>query len=714
MSEVEENLNDPAWKPLKSKRQIFEGSETQYQSGSISNLDAKFEIETGIVEQRKSAVIEPKETSIDVSKKAEPNIAAYRASLEAKQLKQLLENNSASSPAVPKKNTSIKKELPPTPKKPVPLTPKNKNLENDLQLSTENLNKLYNDMFQEIESAIESDDNDISIHVKQKPLPKFRPSVPEKPSSGTSSPVPPPKKIAPPATPLKPSTPNSAKSASPLKTVPPPPPAKTPIKKTSPPPLAPESTLQNSTPNGSSSSLAKTLPPPPLPSKSKGNSENSPTSTSSTPIKKTLPPPPLPIENNESSNNSASKSPPTPIKKTSPPPPLPIEADSNQSSENTSPTSANSNSSPSSIIALQKKALMIKNSKKLPPPPPPVENNNNPGDKRESNTQKLASQLSRSLSLNDGSRGKTVSKDVPQTASTLPSTPSANNLPLFPQLPKESSFPKINDNNNIPNLCDVTIHEEQDASAAFNLGSNYQNPIPKRSHSGYGRRNHPISMYGAPTSNPSSHVRARSSSCYHSKGESESEKLPDSLRSFFNDNEINEVSFIEEGNAQDDKKNKENDSISNDKSGNRGFLFNKSIDQETKKQRHQSKLSASEVPDSMKLLFGGFGNVQELDSDSDNDSENDEISIDLPNIVVSHTASTSYSVGSVTIPEDSTEMFPREYGHKIYPSSNKDKNCRNSSIINASIVPEHEPPIPSLDKKPFRGNTLRWVINVNC
>jgi len=36
----EENLNDPAWKPLKSKRQIFEGVEGHSLSSSISNLDA--------------------------------------------------------------------------------------------------------------------------------------------------------------------------------------------------------------------------------------------------------------------------------------------------------------------------------------------------------------------------------------------------------------------------------------------------------------------------------------------------------------------------------------------------------------------------------------------------------------------------------------------------------------------------------------------------
>ncbi len=36
----EVNLDDPAWKPLKSKRQIFEGTETQFQLGSIGNLEA--------------------------------------------------------------------------------------------------------------------------------------------------------------------------------------------------------------------------------------------------------------------------------------------------------------------------------------------------------------------------------------------------------------------------------------------------------------------------------------------------------------------------------------------------------------------------------------------------------------------------------------------------------------------------------------------------
>jgi len=39
-NETEESLNDPAWKPLKSKRQIFEGNDSQYQSGSIANLEA--------------------------------------------------------------------------------------------------------------------------------------------------------------------------------------------------------------------------------------------------------------------------------------------------------------------------------------------------------------------------------------------------------------------------------------------------------------------------------------------------------------------------------------------------------------------------------------------------------------------------------------------------------------------------------------------------
>jgi len=38
--EEEINLDDPAWKPLKSKRQIFEGTDAQFQSGSIANIES--------------------------------------------------------------------------------------------------------------------------------------------------------------------------------------------------------------------------------------------------------------------------------------------------------------------------------------------------------------------------------------------------------------------------------------------------------------------------------------------------------------------------------------------------------------------------------------------------------------------------------------------------------------------------------------------------
>jgi len=37
LSSNEENLNDPAWKPLKSKREIFECA--QNQTGAISNSE---------------------------------------------------------------------------------------------------------------------------------------------------------------------------------------------------------------------------------------------------------------------------------------------------------------------------------------------------------------------------------------------------------------------------------------------------------------------------------------------------------------------------------------------------------------------------------------------------------------------------------------------------------------------------------------------------
>jgi len=139
--EEEINLDDPAWKPLKSKRQIFEGTDAQFQSGSIANIESsknfssisnikKFDIESGIVEQRKSAVIESKETTIE---KTEPNIAAYRASSEAKQLRQLLENNSVTSPTKP----IYKKELPLTPSKKLPPKPiSNKGSDKDIQVST--------------------------------------------------------------------------------------------------------------------------------------------------------------------------------------------------------------------------------------------------------------------------------------------------------------------------------------------------------------------------------------------------------------------------------------------------------------------------------------------------------------------------------------------------------------------------------------------------
>ncbi|KAL6609260.1 hypothetical protein LY90DRAFT_213699 [Neocallimastix californiae] len=120
-NDVEEDLNDPAWKPLKSKRQMFESA--QNSPNPISNTEGRkthtsrvsntkrFQIKSGIVEQRKIAVTETKEITIDPSKKAEPNIEAYSASSEAKHLKQLLElNTSTVSPGIKKTNKSHKRD----------------------------------------------------------------------------------------------------------------------------------------------------------------------------------------------------------------------------------------------------------------------------------------------------------------------------------------------------------------------------------------------------------------------------------------------------------------------------------------------------------------------------------------------------------------------------------------------------------------------------
>jgi len=700
--EEEINLDDPAWKPLKSKRQIFEGTDAQFQSGSIANIESsknfssisnikKFDIESGIVEQRKSAVIESKETTIE---KTEPNIAAYRASSEAKQLRQLLENNSVTSPTKP----IYKKELPLTPSKKLPPKPiSNKGSDKDIQVSTENVNKLYDSMFLEIESAISDSNLELDLQIKPKPLPKSKPpalpakpttptSTSSNPNSATASPVPRKKKLPPPpAVPSKPSTPMYLR-ATPIRPATPPknsdsplPPPKpetapatpvktpvkstaaplppkmesapaTPMKKTSPAPFAPSETTPV---------IKKTLPPPPLPAENDFDDEMA--SSSPVPKKKALPPPPLPDKIDSPADKSASSSPAL-IKKTLPPP-LP--------SENNSPSP--SGQSPSSIIALQKKALMLKNKKKSLPPPPPGQPS--PDDKRSSKTLELASQLSRSLSLNDGKKGSEVK--LPQRNSTTGSMP-----PNF-QIPQVSSTSPSNIKS--PNLCDVAIQEDQDVVISSSP--------PKRNHS---HRNYTNSMYSSKSTNHG-----------HSKYDSEPEKLPDSLRGFFNEKEISEngIMFVVDGADEqvEDKKNTD-DVIS---TGNRGFLFSKSLDQDSKKGHRKSKLA--EVPDSMKLLFGGFGNVQELDSDSESENE-DSIS----NVNV-NSKRLSTSVASTTIPEDSTNVYLRADNEpKLYPSSNKDKNCRNSSIINASIVPSHEPPIPSLDKKPYRGNTLRWVINVNC
>jgi len=698
----EESLNDPAWKPLKSKRQIFEGNDSQYQSGSIANLEIssyssinkKFDIETGIVEQRKSAVIESKETTIE---KTEPNIEAYRASSEAKQLKQLLENNSGKS--------SYKKDLPVPPKKPLPPKPiSNKGSDKDIQINTENVNKLFDNMFQEIESAISDSNLDLDIPIKPKPLPKVKPpALPAKPTtpsssnpnSATESPVPHKKKLPPPpavpskpstpmylrATPIRPSTPPKPETApaTPVKTpvkntaAPLPPKAEsspaTPIKKTTPAPVvpAPDSLIESISP------IKKTLPPPPIATENDFDEDLISLSPSPVPKKKALPPPPIPDKNESPSDNAVSSLPssPMPIKKTSPPPPLP--------SEDESPSTS------SSIMALQRKALILKNKKKSLPPPPPVIQTS-PEDKRQSRTLELASQLSRSLSLNDGKRNDSGGK-LPQRNSTTGS------MPPFLCIPQE---PQSNSNNNkVPNLCDITIQEDQDK---FTSSSN--NNVLKHNHSR--RNNYSNSMYAPNSKQGISNMPTRNRSASHCKYESEPEKLPDSLRGFFNEKEINEngIVFVVDGEEEpvEEKKIPENDNLT---TGNRGFLFSKSIDQDSKKGRRQSKMA--EVPDSMKLLFGGFGNVQELDSDSDSDNDD------------SGSKPLNGPVASSTIPENSTNVYQREdNGPKLYPTSNKDKNSRNSSIINASIVPPNEPPIPPLEKKPFRGNTLRWVINVNC
>ncbi|ORX87513.1 hypothetical protein BCR32DRAFT_264277 [Anaeromyces robustus] len=709
----EENLNDPAWKPLKSKRQIFEGSYGQFPPGSMSNLEGsrsnslsnikKFDIESGIVEQRKIAVIESKDSNIDISKKAEPNIEAYCASSEAKQLKQLLEHNSTSSPSTKKKILN-KKELPVPPKKNIapPPKPLNKLSDNDneIEYTSENVNKLFNNMFQEIESAIEPESPISDDIFKTKLTPKNKP-LPEKPNSASSSPkLPLKKKIPPPAVPSKPTTPivdNSSPKTSKPGT---PTMSNSPkISKLPPPPPVREKPGKSSKPQ----TPVKDTPPPPPPKQSRDEQLLSTQLPPQVPVKKTTPAPPTPKK--------------TPIKKTLPPPPLPVSVPTDQqiNDESSSPTSATTNEnneilSPTSanhtrtsIIALQKKALMLKNKKSLPPPPPPVLNDNN------DNTN----QLSRSLSLNDGSK-RTYNKDF---SPSVPCTPTTN-IPSFLQLPTGS--PKVQPTN-VPNLCDLAIREDQEVITNSNNSDNLPvngtgvggGGLPRRSHS---YRNHAVSMYSSSSNSslpaPSFHSRTRSITYSHGKGESESEKLPDSFRSFFNEQEINEndISFIEENknNPEEKKEKKDNDS-SVEKTNARGFLFNQDI----KKQRHQSKrISTTDVPDSMKLLFGVFGNEQELDSDSDNDNNDSD---GEEEILTHNKNNNSNDVSSTIIPENSCEIYLNEsYTPKLYVSSNKDKNCRNSSIINASIVPPNEPPIPSLDKKPFRGNTLRWVINVNC
>ena len=683
-------------------------------------------------------MIESKETNIE---KTEPNIEAYRASSEAKQLRQLLESNTATLPNAPVRSSSFRNlsqakknaGLPPKPPKPD---------ENGVQVSTENVNKLFNNMFQEIESAIEPDSNDIPV--KPKIAPKMKPSVPSKPNSAQASPVPPKKKLPPPPVHSKPSIPLSAKPATPVKPATPAKPStptkpstpvrpstpnqesstekesfssspvkQSPFKKQAPPPSVPDASSAKESTLTHSTSIKKTTPPPSIPDVS-ANKES--TLTHSTSIKKTLPPPPLPVENSESPVKKTLPPPPLPtednqqpVKKTLPPPPLPID----EENDDTSPT-ADSVTSPTSIMALQKKALMLKNTKKLAPPPPAVPNDSDNNSK--ARTKDLANRLSRSLSLNDGARNNAImnhdmNMNNNSNSKTVPCTPTVSNsssLPPFIQLPNQASNANTQDNYYpVPNLCEVTISEEQDPLMA-SLPSN--NAAPKRNHS---RRNHPVSMYAQPNKsslpNPSSHYRARSSTSYSCKSESES--IPESLRSFFNEQEINENEISFTNGHDDDSKNntKVNEPVVAEKTNNRSFLFSKSNDQESKKlQRHQSRMS--EVPDSMKLLFGGFGNVQELDSDSENESEFDENVNDNANY------NTNNPIASTIIPEDSTDVIQKDdyTPPKIYLGSNKDKNCRNSSIINASIVPPNEPPIPSLDKKPYRGNTLRWVINVNC
>ncbi|ORX43753.1 hypothetical protein BCR36DRAFT_335450 [Piromyces finnis] len=705
----EENIVDPAWKPLKSKRQIFEGVEGQYLSPSISNLDSnkslsnnnkKFEIESGIVEQRKIAVIESKEISNDSIKRTESNIEEIcHASSEAKQLRDLLENNSSTSPNTPVvRSSSFRKEPSVSPKKNISPKPL-KLIDSNIQISSENVNMLYNNIFQEIENVIESDLDDIPL--KPKPVPKIKPAVPSKPNSAAASPVPIKRKLPPPAIPSKPGTPTRPSTPSKTSNL-----------------ARPSTQKQDSSidKESISSSLSpvnqqqidKTTPPSQVPDKP---SIKEAIIIHSTSIKKTLPAPPLPAENNESIKESPQ------VKKASSPSSITIEKEfhntiTNKPNENNNDipltTESPSNTSPTSIISLQKKALMLKNTKKMAPPPPSVQNSIENINKDK--TQNLTNQLSRSLSLEEKTRNnKTKNQEIQNSSKTVPCTPVvSNNAPPFLQLPTQSSISNIQENSSsIPNLCEVKIHEEKDSLMESCLSNNSLSSMNNCS-----RRIHPVSMY-TPSNKislpPSIHYRARSSTNSSYGCEFEAEKLPDSLRCLINEQEINEneISFYSR-NEQDSKKSaKDNEPVVAEKTNNRSFLFSMNMNQESKNKHHQSKIP--EVPDSMRLLFGGFGNIQELDSDSENESEIEEFNND-------NTIHKCNPISSTIILENSANVIQKDSNTtpKIYSGSNKDKNCRNSSIINASIVPPNEPPIPSLDKKPYRGNTLRWVINVNC
>jgi len=720
----EDVLNDPAWKPLKSIREMFESA--QVQPKVISNTDGnkchtnnglkKFEIESGIVEQRKIAVIESKDIVNDVAKKTEPNIEAYSASSEAKHLKQILESNSVGSHSG-KKNLVNKKELP-FPKKGL----SESQSIGGYSSSNENiLANSLNTLCQEIEDVIKSDaflDDKLTN----------KPPIPSKPNSNISSPIVHRKKGQIPPIPPKPSNSTSSLTNK-LVTSPPmkhqtssPTPAipskiKSPILSTENHTSSQSSIngniinsqkvpLKTNSLNNQNISIQKATPAPPAPIQKTTPAPPAPiqktTPAPPTPLQKTTPAPPTPIQ-------KTTPAPPTPIQKTTPAPPIPIQKETSTStlpSKDQINTSANNNDieSSSSIddqplnieIArenIMKKAEILKNKLSLPLTPI-LQNYSNDSNYTCFSPSPIESQQKQQQ--NSLSNHHEISNKLNSTTSSIQN----NNNNISGDIANQNQTQDSITNETYDNTPSQLFHIE---TKSTNI-----------------HRDHAVSMYNyssKPNTGRSMYGKSRSRSSTSCNNSPTRIVVPDSFSSFFSSNDTNVTFVNKDDNNTNDNNNNTNDNNDNDNSNNNNNNNNSSSNNNDD-DNNDSKVE--EKSNKRKSLFQ-ISNKKGYFYDNKQEKKQNRVSnfdaMNLFNIQSNEDTNTNLQNNNMMMSPTSIQPNTNMNNMSIVESK---KLCAiyskdtNAQIVNASVVPSNEPPIPSLEKKPIRGKTIRWVIDINC